>query len=88
VGLLRQAVHGLRHAVEEELLGLFLAAVAVRCGDQLFGLRNRERGEEVGKDGPQRPTQPDVEEVRQVGVADVVVVGRVGGDELVGADGL
>ena len=81
VRLLGEAVHRLRHAVEEERLGLLLAAVAIRRGDQFLGLGHGERGEEVGEDGPQRATQPDVEEVRQVGVADVVVVGRVGGDD-------
>jgi hypothetical protein len=38
--------------------------------------------------GAERSAQPDVEEIRQVGVADVVVVRRVGGDDFVGADGL
>ena len=84
--LLGEAVHRLRHAVEEERLRLLLAAVAVGRGHQLLGLGHGERGEEVGEDGLQRAAQPDVEEVRQVGVADVVVVGRVGGDDLAVAD--
>ena len=83
VRLLGEAVHRLRHAVEEECLGLLLAAVAIGRGDQFLGLRHGERGEEVGEDRLQRAAQPDVEEVRQVGVADVVVVGRVGGDNAV-----
>jgi hypothetical protein len=82
VRLFGEAVHRLRHAVQEELLGLFLAAVAVGRGDQFLGLGHGQRGEEVGKDGLERAAQPDVEEVREVGVADVVVVGRVGGDDL------
>ena len=86
VRLLGEAVHRLRHAVEEEGLRLLLAAVAVGRGDQFLGLGHGERGEEVGEDGPQRAAQPDVEEVRQVGVADVVVVGRIGGDDLASAD--
>ncbi len=84
--LLGEAVHRLRHAVEEEGLGLLLAAVAVGRGDQFLGLGHRERGEEIGEDRPQRATQPDIEEVRQIGVADVVVVGRVGRDDLRSAD--
>ena len=80
--LLGEAVHRLRHAVEEERLRLLLAAVAVRRGDQFLGLGHGERREEVGKDWPQRAAQPDVEEVRQVGVADVVVVGRIGRNNL------
>ena len=83
VRLLGEAVHRLRHAVEEECLRLLLAAVTVGRSDQLLGLGYGERGEEVGEDGLQRAAQPDVEEVGEVGVADVVVVGRVGGDDLV-----
>ena len=88
VRLLGEAVHRLRHAVEEERLGLLLAAVAVWRRDQLLGLGHGERGEEVGKDRPQRAAQPDVEEVRQIGVADVVVVGRISRDDLAGTERL
>ena len=51
VRLLGEAVHRLRHAVEEEGLRLLLAAVAIGRGDQFLGLGHRERGEEVGKTG-------------------------------------
>ena len=64
--LLGEAVHRLRHAVEEECLRLLLAAVAVGRGHQLLGLGHSQRGEEVGEDGLQRAAQPDVEEIRQV----------------------
>ena len=84
--LLGEAVHRLRHAVEEERLRLLLAAVAIGRSDQFLGLGHGERGEEVREDRLQRAAQPDVEEVRQVGVADVVVVGRIGGDDLVDAE--
>ncbi len=50
VRLLGEAVHRLRHAVEEERLRLLLAAVAVGRGDQFLGLGHGERGEEVGED--------------------------------------
>ena len=60
-----------------------LLAVTIRRRDQFLGLGHSERGEEIRKDRLQRTAQPDVEEVRQVGVADVVVVGRVGRDHLV-----
>ena len=83
VRLLGEAVHRLRHAVEEERLRLLLAAVAVGRSDQLLGLGHGERGEEVGEDGLQRAAQPDVEEIRQVSVANVVVVWRIGGDDSV-----
>ena len=83
VRLLGEPVHRLRHAVQEKRLGLLLAAVAIGRGDQFLGLGYGERGEEVGEDRLQRAAQPDVEEVRQVGVADIVVVGWVGGDDTV-----
>ena len=82
VRLLGKAVHRLRHAVEKERLCLFLAAVAVGRSDQLLGLWHGQRGEEVGEDRLQRAAQPDVEEVREIGIADVVVVGWIGGDKL------
>ena len=73
--LLREAVHGFRHAVEEEGLGLVPDSVAVWCGDKFLGLGHCKCREEIGEDRIQRATQPNVEEVRQVSVADVVVVG-------------
>ena len=77
VRLFGKTLHRLFHAVEEEGVRLFLAPVPVWSGYQFFGLRDGERGEEIGKDWTERAAQPDVEEVREVGVADVVVVGRV-----------
>jgi hypothetical protein len=77
-----EAVHRLRHTFEEKCLRLLLATVAIRCGYEFLGLGHGQRGEEVWEDGLQRATQPDVEEIRQVGVAYVVVVRRVGGDDL------
>ena len=80
--LLGEAVHGLRHAAQEEGLGLLLAALAIRRGNEFLCFGHGQCGKEVGEDGSQRAPQPDVEEVRQVGVADVVVVRRVRGDDL------
>ena len=82
VRLLGEPVHGLRHAVEKEGLRFLLAAVAIGRGDQFLGLGHGERSEEIRENRLQRAAQPDVEEVRQVGVADVVVVGRVSGNTL------
>ena len=80
VSLFGKTLHGLRHTVEEERLRLLLAAMAVGRRHQFFGLGHGERRKEVGKDRLQRAAQPDIEEVRQVGVADVVVVRRVSGE--------
>ncbi len=52
--LLSEAVHCLRHAIEEKGFGLLLATVAVGCGDQLFCLGHSERGEQVRKNWLQR----------------------------------
>ena len=81
--LFGKSVHGLRHAVEEEGLGLLLAAMAIGRGHQFLGFGHGERGKKIGKDWLQRAAQPDVEEIRQVSVADVVVVRWIGGDKLV-----
>ena len=96
VGLLERVVDGDREvgerglasarehapeAVLEERLRAVLAVVAVRVGDELLGLRHEHRAQQVGVHAAQRAAQPDVEEVGEVGVADVVVVGRVRGDE-------
>ena len=73
-----EPMHRLRHTVEEECLRLLLAAVTVGRGDQFLGFGHGQCSEEVREDGLQGAAQPDVEEIRQVGVADVVVVRRVG----------
>ena len=67
---------------KEERFRLFLfATMAVGCRDQFFGLGYGQCGEEVGKHGAQRAAQPDIEEVRKVSIANVVVVRWVGGDD-------
>jgi hypothetical protein len=64
------------------LLGLApVAAEALGRGHQLRLLGHQDRAEEVGIEVANGAPQPHVEEVREGGVADVVVVGRVGGDE-------
>jgi len=75
-------VQGPFHALHKEALGGLFAAVAVGGGNQLLSLGSGQRGVEVGKDRSERAEQPDVEEVGQIGIADVVVVGWVGGDNL------
>lgn len=86
--LLRDPVHRPCHALQEERFRLLFAAVTPGGSDQFFRLGYSQRGEEVGEDRLQRATKPNVEEVRQVSIADVVVVGRIGGYDLVGARGL
>ena len=79
--LLGETVHRLRHAIKEERLRLFLAAMPIGRSDQFLGLWHRERGEEIREERLQRAPQPDVEEVRQIGVADIVVVGWSSGTD-------
>ena len=78
VRLFHETAHRLSHAVEEEGLGGVLTSVAVGRSHQFFGLRHGQRREQVREHRLQGAAQPDIEEVRQIGVADVVVVGRVG----------
>ncbi len=72
--LLSEVVDRLRHPLEEERLRFLLAAATVGRSDQFLGFGHAECGEEVGEDWFQGTAQPDIEEVRQVGIADVVVV--------------
>ena len=57
-------------------LGL-VATEPVRGRHELGGLRSHKRPEEIRVDRAERAAQPDVEEVGEVRVADVVVVGRI-----------
>ena len=92
--LLVGVVHGHRHvrvgapaypvedrveAVDEELGGVLLSIVAVGVRHELLGLGREHGGDHRGVDSLQAAPQPHVEEVGEVGVADIVVVGRVGG---------
>ncbi len=51
--------------------------VAEWVGNEFLGFRHKKRAEQIGVDILKRPPQPYIEEVRQVGVANVVVVGRI-----------
>lgn len=62
--MLREAVYGLSHAVEEKRLRFVLTAVPIRRGDQFLSLRNSDSREQSGKNRAKRATQPDIEEVR------------------------
>ena len=92
--LLVGVVHGHRHvrvgavaypvedgveAVYEKLGGILLPVVAVGVRHELLGLRREHGGDHRGVDALEAAPQPHVEEVGEVGVADIVVVGRVGG---------
>ena len=70
----------------KELLRLLLVATeSVRGGHQFLCLGCQEGAEEGRVDPRERVAEPDVEEVGEVGVADVVVVGRVGARSSAGA---
>src|ERR1700730_10670159 len=86
--LFGEALHGLRHAAEEEGLGLLLAAVTIRVSNQFLGLWDGDRSKEIWKDWLQRSAQPDVEEVRKIGVANVVVVWCICRNTLADAESL
>ena len=86
--LLGEPVYRPGHAAEKESLCFLLATVPPGRGNQLLRLGHGDRREEIRKRGLQRSAQPDVEEVRQVGIADVVVIRWVGGDDFVARDTL
>lgn len=58
-----------------------------RC-HQLFDLGYGKCSEDVGNDSLQNTTKPNIKEIRQVSVAYIVIVGRIGGDEFAYAYGL
>ena len=57
--------------------------MAIGSGDQLLLLGRGQHPEQIGIDRPQRPLHPDKEEIRQIGIADIVIIGRIGGDNCV-----
>lgn len=76
-----QACEALLEALlEEALSGLTVAAEPVRGSDELFSFRREECGEDLGMDSVKRTAEPNVEEVGQVRIANVVVVRRVRAD--------
>ena len=62
-------------------LGGILAAMAVGCGHEFLVLGGKHPSEQIGPYIAQRAAMPDVEEVGEIGVADVVVVGRICRDD-------
>ena len=77
IGVLGGLGEHLLHAGLEVLVGGLLGARSVLVGNEFISLWREERCTLVRPDAPEVPTKPDIEEVRQVGVGDVVVVGRV-----------
>ena len=73
------------HHVLIEPPGLWLATVvAVRCNNCFAAFWGELAREVIGKQAPYRSLKPDVEEIGQVGVGDIVVVRRICDD---GVDG-
>ena len=68
--------HGAADAVREEPLRLLPAAVAVGVRHEFPVLRREDAAEQVEMDASERAAQPD--EIRQIRIADIVVIGRVG----------
>ena len=75
--LFRKTVQRTGHPGEEECLCGGPAPVAVLESYQLISFRHSQRCEQVREQRLQGPAQPDVEEVRQISVGDVVVVGWI-----------
>ncbi|PDW04125.1 hypothetical protein CJ255_05385 [Candidatus Viridilinea mediisalina] len=65
----------------KEVLCCLAPAVAEGFGDQFGGLGHQHGAKEFRVDPAQCATEPDVEEVAEIGVGYVVVVGWIGGDD-------
>jgi hypothetical protein len=82
VHLLAQGGERLPEPALEVLLGLlFFAAEPLGRRGEFLSLRDQQRAEQIRIQIPDGAAEPDVEKVRERGVADVVVVGRIGGDQ-------
>ena len=58
-------------------MGAFLAAEPRRVGDRLVVLVGEMAAEELGEDVAGGALEPDIEEIREFGIHDIVVIGRV-----------
>jgi transposase-like protein len=67
-------VHRLRHALEEKGLSLLLATMSVARSNQFFRLGHSQCLEDVRKGGLQRTTQPNVKEIGEICIGDVIVI--------------
>ncbi|MDW8145407.1 MAG: hypothetical protein RMJ48_03760 [Roseiflexaceae bacterium] len=74
----RNLAEGQRQLRLEEARASLPAALLLRVRHNLAGLRRERGSEEVGVEVAHGALQPDVEEVGEVGVRHIVVVGRVG----------
>jgi hypothetical protein len=79
-------VNGIAQAILEPLIVTELQTIVLTDAnvrelmimvDEELAKETRDCGKKIGKDRPQRGSQSNVEEVRQIGVSDVVVVGRI-----------
>src|SRR5262249_23876127 len=67
----------LRHTALEELSRLLTATVPKRVSDQLILLGDQDGSQQVGVKWPQRPTEPHIEEIGEIRVGNIVVIGWV-----------
>jgi NAD+ diphosphatase len=82
VGLLTHPGEGCTETLFEELPRLLFATVeAVGRRDELRRFGDKHRPENIRVNAAERTSQPHVEEVREISVAYVVVVGRIGRDD-------
>jgi hypothetical protein len=77
MGLIRETLDGTRHPAQEETFGSIRPAVSGWRSHEFFGFWNRKRCEDIWKYLLYAPPKPNIEKVREVCVANVVVVRRV-----------
>ena len=80
-GVLVNLLAGVQHSVLKEIPSFFGAALkAVGGRHQFFCLGHQHGAEQLGVGVFQRLPHPDIEEIGQVCIADVVIIGRVRGN--------
>ncbi len=80
--LLEDRGHALLVVPSREGPAALLSPVLGRIGDRFVVLVGQVAAEQIGEDMPGRALEPDVEEVRQLGVHDVVIVRRIHDDRV------
>ena len=80
-GILVNLLAGVQHSVLKEIPCLFSAALKAVGGRHKFLCLGHQHGaEQLGIGVFQGLPHPDIEEIGQISIADIVIIGRVGGD--------
>ena len=75
--MLCNAMHGLRHTIKEKFFRIFLAPMSVWRSNKFLHLGNRKSRKKLWENRTKRPAHPEIKEVRQIRITNVIVVWRI-----------